>query len=110
MADKEKKMLGTAQMAKRLKIDPKFLRVVLRAQPGKREEFKRYEWEDTEASVKKVQKMVDDYKAEHDKPGPKASTKKEKKAKAGKKSKKPKKDESAEEEEQEEESSDEEVL
>lgn len=67
----EKAMLGTSDVAKRLKIDSKTLRKHLRAISGKAT-GKRYEWEESDPFLKKLPDLI------------KAQEEKEKAAKAKK--------------------------
>jgi hypothetical protein len=55
---KEKEVIGTAEVAKRLKIDPKQLRKVLRSQASKANGGARYEF--TESDVPKLRKLIDE--------------------------------------------------
>lgn len=55
---KEKEVIGTAEVAKRLKIDPKQFRKILRSQASKANGGARYEF--AEADLPKLRKLVDE--------------------------------------------------
>jgi hypothetical protein len=54
---KEKEVIGTAEIAKRLKVDPKQFRKILRSQASKANGGARYEF--TESDVPKLRKLVE---------------------------------------------------
>jgi phage antirepressor YoqD-like protein len=54
---KEKEIIGTAEVAKRLKIDPKQFRKILRSQASKANGGARYEF--TESDAPKLRKLVE---------------------------------------------------
>jgi hypothetical protein len=56
-AAEEKTLLGTADVAKRLKIDAKTLRKHLRAISGKAP-GQRYEWEESDPFLKKLPELI----------------------------------------------------
>ena len=83
---KEKpEMLGTKDVADRLKIDPKRLRVILRSIPAQQlgDDKGRYEWKPSDPFLDKLPSIIDKYEQEH-KREKKEKTKKAKKAKAKK--------------------------
>jgi len=59
---KEKEVIGTSEIAKRLKIDAKQLRKILRSQASKANGGARYEF--TESDVPKLRKLIDTHNAE----------------------------------------------
>jgi hypothetical protein len=54
---KEKEVIGTAEIAKRLKVDPKQFRKILRSQASKANGGAGYEF--TESDVPKLRKLVE---------------------------------------------------
>jgi hypothetical protein len=54
---KEKEVIGTAEVAKRLKIDPKQFRKILRSQASKANGGARYEF--SESDLPRLRKLVD---------------------------------------------------
>ena len=85
---KEEKTLGTAEVAAKLKVTPKFLRVVLRANAKKENEGVRYQWKPDE-DLSKLKTMISEYE-ERQKERAKNAAEKEKKAAKPKAEKKPK--------------------
>ena len=59
---KEKEIIGTSEVAKRLKIDAKQLRKLLRSQASKANGGARYEF--TDADVPKLRKLIDEAQQE----------------------------------------------
>ena len=57
---KEEKTLGTKEVAAKLKVEPRYLRGVLRATRGKAPGV---QYEFTENDIQKLKKMIDDYEA-----------------------------------------------
>lgn len=59
----EVKIIGTKELAKRHNVDPKFLRQVLRSQPGAEADHKRYEWKENDPELKKIPEQIAKFKA-----------------------------------------------
>lgn len=76
----ETKMLGTKEMAAKLKVKPAFLRRVLRKTGKNDGEYTRYKWpEGDSAAVSKIESAIEKYSAdEKEKPKKTAKTKKAK--------------------------------
>jgi hypothetical protein len=97
MAAKEKDTsLGTKEVASKLKVEPSFLRRVLRSSGKSRDEDKgRYEF--TDKDIPRLAKTIEDYKKEQSKRAEKAKDDTKKASKKASKKKKVEEDDAIEE-------------